>query len=1037
MKLVTINLGDMVHIVDPKSIGNGKSGVVIMSLGSNEYLVKVLINGEARNIAVNGARLKRIEEFANGGSVENDGKNITVKILNEGDRFGKSKYEAVFGDYDHDGIANIDDPHPRKKGDKKMVEDRSLESAMGQLIDIKNDLDNTMHHAVKDIVKAAPSGANVYARTKTPYSIMSKLISKRLIVPNNIKRGLTDLIGTTIAVDTFNDLQSMRKVIEGNQLYEVNEVEDFYEKPLNGYRAVHYILVYKDKNGTFPIELQLKTKRMKAINELSHPAYAAHDLNAQKLEEITSIANQADMGNKSAIEKYNGLMKDKESLKQSFYMNKKMKHGGSLESENAEMVMNDARQIMHHAGELMKVLEKASHVPAWVVAKIHAASEDLSASTHFLGGEAGMTEYGKGGGVGKTDKLKWAEMNPSEILSKIGLKDLVETGFQAKRSSVYDRESIKLSEDAYEMKKIVAELEKNGIPDKITYHDISTPQQEIWNMARTEREYMYIKGQGFTLHWKNSTYTNKKPSVEGYATGGGVGKEKPFYNKFASELGKLMGESIELDSVSVEEESRQIEFTLGSGANLYISHDWSNDGTQNKPVTSIHIYPDIDINLGRFGIPDDAKEYAEDIYAQIKSEKFAKGGGVGKTITVEVYGGKKINYTNSEIQEMIDEIDMYMSSDNLPKWIIQSRKNGNINFPKDKKGVLEFLNKIKDSKSDVYINVDSNIPTYKHYVKMAKGGEVGKTITVEVYGGKKINYTNSEIQEMIDEIDMYMSSDNLPKWIIQSRKNGNINFPKDKKGVLEFLNKIKDSKSDVYINVDSNIPTYKHYVKMAKGGEVGSFLNKAKELGKAGFEKSKVLGKAGVEKAKEFAHEQKRKMALDVIRETKGNVGGTEASYLKKAGQIVKSKFAKGGGVKDDYELEKVKKISKFLSKDSRMINAIKMAKFDGNVNGVLSLFKYKVLDADVAKDDFRTLVLVEAYRSLFILTEGSKTYPKKGIETTISIANKKDLTDEQIKHLREKFKFKSLLNNKMQTGGALSEAGMSKAKKGWTHKRK
>jgi hypothetical protein len=69
----------------------------------------------------------------------------------------------------------------------------------------------------------------------------------------------------------------------------------------------------------------------------------------------------------------------------------------------------------------------------------------------------------------------------------------------------------------------------------------------------------------------------------------------------------------------------------------------------------------------------------------------AKGGGVGKNIIVEVNGGKKINYTNSEIQEMIDEIDLYISSDNLPKWIIQSRKNGNINFPKDKKGVLEIL----------------------------------------------------------------------------------------------------------------------------------------------------------------------------------------------------------------------------------------------------------------------------------------------------------------------------------------------------------
>jgi glycogen debranching enzyme len=153
------------------------------------------------------------------------------------------------------------------------------------------------------------------------------------------------------------------------------------------------------------------------------------------------------------------------------------------------------------------------------------------------------------------------------------------------------------------------------------------------------------------------------------------------------------------------------------------------------------------------------------IFNKYQKKAYAKGGKVDKTITVEVYGGKKINYTDSEIQEMIDEIDMYMSSDNLPKWIIQSRKNGNINFPKDKKGVLEFLNKIKDSKSDVYINVDSNIPTYKHYVKMAKGGNIEKQETKkndkyfirEEYdsNGNKYNAVNLSYETGLKDIEYY------------------------------------------------------------------------------------------------------------------------------------------------------------------------------------------------------------------------------------------------------------------------------------------
>ncbi len=42
-----------------------------------------------------------------------------IHILNEGEKFEKSRYKAVFGDYDNDGLPNLDDPNPTKKGDTK------------------------------------------------------------------------------------------------------------------------------------------------------------------------------------------------------------------------------------------------------------------------------------------------------------------------------------------------------------------------------------------------------------------------------------------------------------------------------------------------------------------------------------------------------------------------------------------------------------------------------------------------------------------------------------------------------------------------------------------------------------------------------------------------------------------------------------------------------------------------------------------------------------------------------------------------------
>lgn len=274
-----------------------------------------------------------------------------IHILNEGEVFNKDRYKAIFADYDKDGIENLDDPNPTKKGDKTTVEERKLVDGMTKLLNIKNNLDTTMHHAVKDLASVAPKDSKIYARTKTPYSIVQKLIEKRLIVPKDLKKGLTDLIGTTIAVDDYADILKMRSLIENGKIYEVYEIEDFYKHPLDGYMAVHYILIYKDEKGTFPVELQLKTKRMKAINEISHGAYATHNLNKNRLLECTSLANRADKGDEAAIKEFNHLMEDKDKLKDSFYLNatKKYKNGGDVESEWQEIPNNyvnkSAKQI--------------------------------------------------------------------------------------------------------------------------------------------------------------------------------------------------------------------------------------------------------------------------------------------------------------------------------------------------------------------------------------------------------------------------------------------------------------------------------------------------------------------------------------------------------------------------------------------------------------------------------------------------------------------------------------------------------------------
>jgi len=184
----------------------------------------------------------------------------TISIVNDGVKFDKSKYKAVYGDFDNDGTVNIDDANPLDETKSGQVEQVELRKTFDKLLGVKAELDEIMYDAVETLDEKAPEGADIYARTKTPYSILKKLVEKRMLDP---KRGLTDMIGTTIAVDNQKELEQVRDKIDGGLLGKVLDRDDFYKTPNSGYRAYHYIVEYKG----VPVEVQLKTKNMKSYTK--------------------------------------------------------------------------------------------------------------------------------------------------------------------------------------------------------------------------------------------------------------------------------------------------------------------------------------------------------------------------------------------------------------------------------------------------------------------------------------------------------------------------------------------------------------------------------------------------------------------------------------------------------------------------------------------------------------------------------------------------------------------------------------------------
>jgi len=221
-------------------------------------------------------------------------------------------YPSIFGDFDKDGILDVDDPNPYDYDPNSgTIEEIKLSDEIRALIVYRQSMEALKNKFLKKLTEMGATRA--FGRTKTPFSLVNKLRRKRL----SGQFGLSDVVGTTILANDAYHLQILLDKIISGELGVVTQFNDYYAEPKNGYRAFHFILF----DGDVPIEIQLKTERQHELGSISHTLYKIGQKDSSKYNKLTYLAHLADMGDPFAIKQYNNLTRDKEALMQKIRKN--------------------------------------------------------------------------------------------------------------------------------------------------------------------------------------------------------------------------------------------------------------------------------------------------------------------------------------------------------------------------------------------------------------------------------------------------------------------------------------------------------------------------------------------------------------------------------------------------------------------------------------------------------------------------------------------------------------------------------------------
>lgn len=138
-----------------------------------------------------------------------------------------------------------------------MSEDQKVVSIIDYINE--NNICNKYLNKINSII--GNSNVEVLARVKDKESALQKMQVRNFIYANQI----SDFIGYMLVTDKVEDVYKIRNKLK-NTLGNCKE-EDYIKNPKNGYQSIH-LNYFVDKN--IPLEIQIKTKRMKLAQDIVH-----------------------------------------------------------------------------------------------------------------------------------------------------------------------------------------------------------------------------------------------------------------------------------------------------------------------------------------------------------------------------------------------------------------------------------------------------------------------------------------------------------------------------------------------------------------------------------------------------------------------------------------------------------------------------------------------------------------------------------------------------------------------------------------------
>jgi putative GTP pyrophosphokinase len=146
---------------------------------------------------------------------------------------------------------------------------------------------------------------NVKSRIKSPESIMSKVLRKKL-EPDlpSIKENIRDIAGIRITCSFTADIYRISEMLQNQKDVTVLECKDYIKNPKpNGYRSLHLIIeipiFLSDRVEQIPVEIQIRTIAMDFWASLEHKIFYKYnkevpDSLLHELKEAATTATQLD-----------------------------------------------------------------------------------------------------------------------------------------------------------------------------------------------------------------------------------------------------------------------------------------------------------------------------------------------------------------------------------------------------------------------------------------------------------------------------------------------------------------------------------------------------------------------------------------------------------------------------------------------------------------------------------------------------------------------------------------------------------------------